>query len=49
MERKNELKHIHIKNRTCYYFHEIMRDIEIYSGDMLVHEKSHKTYENINL
>ena len=30
MESKDELKEIYIKNRTCYYFDDIMRDIEYY-------------------
>ena len=44
---KNELKEIDIKNRTYYHFDDIMRDIDIYSGDILFEEKSYKTYENI--
>ena len=47
MESKNEFKKINIKNRTCYYFDDIMRDIGIHSGDILLDEKSYKTYENI--
>ena len=29
MESKEELKKNDIKNRTCYYFDDIMRDIDI--------------------
>ena len=32
------------QNRTCYYFDDTMRDIDIYSGDIFM---SCKTYENI--
>ena len=31
----------------CYYFDGIMRDIDIYSSDILLDEKSYKTYRNI--
>ena len=47
MESKNELKEIDIKNRTCYYFDDIMRDGDIYSGDISLSKKSNKTYRNI--
>ena len=47
MERKDELKDIDIKNRTCYYFDRIMTDRDIYSGDILWDKKSYETYENI--
>ena len=47
MESKNELKETDIENRTCYYFDDIMKVIDIYSGDILLDEKSYKTYENI--
>ena len=47
MESKNELKEIDIKNLTYYYFNDIMRDIHIYSGDILLDEKLYKLYENI--
>ena len=38
MERKDELKEIDIKNRTCYYFDDIIRDLDIYF-DILLDEK----------
>ena len=39
MERKDELKEINIKNRTCYYFDDIITNIDIYSADILLDEK----------
>ena len=45
MEIKDELKEIDIKNRTCYYFDDIRRDINIYSGNTLLDKKKHKTYK----
>ena len=47
MESKNELKEIDIKNRTCYYFKDIIKDRDIYSVDILLDEKWYETYENI--
>ena len=47
MESKNELTEINIKNRTCYYFDDIITDTVIYSVDILLDEKSYETYENI--
>ena len=47
MESKDELKKIEIKNCTCYYFDDIMKDKDIYSVDILLDEKSYETYENI--
>ena len=35
MKRKDELKEIYIKNRTCYYFGCIIKDKVIYSVDIL--------------
>ena len=44
MESKDKLKEIHIKNRTCYYFDDIIRfcygDIEF--SDNLLDEKLYK-------
>ena len=34
MERKDELKEIDIKNRTCYYFDDIITNKDIYSVDI---------------
>ena len=47
MESKNELKQTDGKNLTSYYFDDIMRHKDIYSGDILLHEKSYKTYKTI--
>ena len=41
MESKDELKEIDIKNRTCYYFDDIRRDINIYSSNILLDKKKH--------
>ena len=42
MVNKDELKEIDIKNRTCYYLQDTMRDRDIHSGDT-----SYETYKNI--
>ena len=42
MESKNELKEIDIKNRTCYYFDDIMKVIDIYPSNILLDKKSLK-------
>ena len=50
MESRNELKVIDIKNRTCYYFDDIMRfwDKDIDFCGILLDEKLYKEkYENI--
>ena len=50
MESKDELKEIDIKNRTCYYFDDIIRfwDRDIDLSDILLDEKLYKQkYENI--
>ena len=44
MERKDELKEIDIKNRTCYYFDDIITNRDIYSVDILLHEKIHENF-----
>ena len=44
MEHEDELKEIDIKNRTCYYFDDIMRVLDIDFSDVLLGEKS---YQNI--
>ena len=40
MENKNELIKTDIKNRTCYYFDDIVIDIDF---DTLLDKKSYKT------
>ena len=50
MESKGELKEIDIKNRTCYYFDDIIRfwDRDVDLSDILLDEKLYKQkYENI--
>ena len=47
MESKNELKEVDIKNLSYYYFNDIVRDIDICSGDILLDEQLYKPYENI--
>ena len=49
MESKTELKEIDIKIRTWYYFDDLMRDTDVYFGDILLDEKSYKTYQNISI
>ena len=51
-ESKNELKEIDIKNRTFYFFYDIMRasgrDTDIDLSDILLDEKLYKEkHENI--
>ena len=36
---KNELKENDIKNYACYYFDDVMRDIDINSRDILLDGK----------
>ena len=43
MESKDELKEIGIKNLTCYYFNDIIKDRDIYSAVLL----DEKIYQNI--
>ena len=48
MESKDELKEIDFKNRTCYYFDDIIRDLDIDFDNILLDEKSYKNkHENI--
>ena len=48
MESKDELKEVDIKNRTCYYFDDMIRDLHIDFDNILLDEKSYKNrYENI--
>ena len=34
MVSKDKLKEIYIKNRTCYYFDNMTKGIDIYSGNI---------------
>ena len=47
MESKDELKETHMKNRTCYYFDDIMTVTDTYVTDILLDEKSFKAFKNI--
>ena len=44
MESKDEFKKIDIKNRTCYYFDDIINAVDINFNDILLDAK---LYENI--
>ena len=46
MESKDELKEIDSKSRACYYFSDIIKDIDINFSNILLHEK---LYENISV
>ena len=47
MESKDELKQIDIKNRPFHYFDDIVRVVAIDFGNILLDQKSCKTYESI--
>ena len=47
MESEDALKEIVIKNRTRYYFDDIIKVGDIYSVDILLDKKSYETYKNI--
>ena len=36
-----------MKNRSCYYFDDIMRLVDIDSDNILLDEKSYKIYKNV--
>ena len=38
----NELKKVRIKNRTCYYFDDIIKLEDFNPDKILIHEKSHE-------
>ena len=46
MKSKGEVKEIDNKNRACYYFDDIIKDIDINFNDILLDEK---LYENISV
>ena len=46
MESKDESKEIDIKNRVCYYFDDIIKNIDINFSDILLNGKLH---ENISV
>ena len=39
MGSKAELKEIDIKHSTCYYFDDIIKDVDIYFSDILLDKK----------
>ena len=45
MESKNKLKEIDIKNHTCYYFDDIIKDININFSDNLLDEKLYEIFQ----
>ena len=49
MEIKDELKKNYVKNLTCHYFNDLIKDKDIYSVDILLDEKSYETNKNILL
>ena len=42
METKNEFKKINVKNRTCYYFDDIIRVDDINVFNILLNEESNE-------
>ena len=40
--KNNELKKVHIKNRTCYYFDDIIKLEDFNLDIILIDEKSHE-------
>ena len=42
MEKTNEIKEIDAKNRTCYYFDDVMRVRDIDFSDILLNGNSNK-------
>ena len=46
MESKDELKEIDIKNLMCYYFDDIIKNVDIYFSNILLDKK---LYENISV
>ena len=44
MENENEFKKIDINSRTCYYFDDIMRAIDIDFHSILLDKKTHKNF-----
>ena len=42
IESKDELKKIAITNRACYYFDDIIKDIDINFSDILLDERFYK-------
>ena len=49
MESKNELNETYINILKCYYFDDIMRIRDINFDNILLDQKSYKTYESISI
>ena len=49
MERKNELKKIDIKNRTCYYLDDMTKTEDFDINNVLIDEKSYKNISIYNI
>ena len=52
MESKDESKEIDIKIRACYYFDDIIKDIDINFSDILLNKKLHENvsvYVNVSV
>ena len=49
MDSKDELEEIDIKKRTCYYFGDIMRILNIDFNNILLDEKSYKNLVICNI
>ena len=45
MESKDELKEVNVKNRTWYYFDDIITDGDIYSIDISLDKKYMKIFQ----
>ena len=41
METEDKLKEIDIKNLQCYYFDDIIKDVDIYFSDILLDKKNY--------
>ena len=44
MERNDKLKEINIKNRTCYYFNDIIKFEDFDLNNILIDEKPYKSF-----
>ena len=47
MGSKDELKEIDIRNRTCYYFDDVINGIDINFSDILLDQKLYKIFQFI--
>ena len=44
----NEFKNVHIENRTCYYFNDIIKLKDFDTNNILIDGKLHKKYQKEN-